>query len=232
MTEEEAKAWLGNNFDVSRETSEKLEAFIAFLREEAAHQNLISAATLDHIWARHIVDSAQLLLHAPTKGRWIDLGSGAGFPGLIIAMLSPFRVTLVESRAKRIDYLHRAVERFRLEEKTTIAGTSVERLQTAPYSVISARAFAPLPRLLELSARFSTAKTRWLLPKGRNAVKELHEAHGRWNLDFTVEPSVTDEEAGILVGSLVGERMQRPMQSQSGRVQSGKGQSMKGKWTR
>jgi 16S rRNA (guanine527-N7)-methyltransferase len=224
MTEEQARAWLAAQFDVPRETQspkgetwEKLEGFVAFLREEAVKQNLVSAATLDHIWARHIVDSAQLLLHAPAKGRWIDLGSGAGFPGLIIAMLSPFRVILVESRAKRIDYLHRAVERFGLEAKASIAGMSLERLETAPYSVISARAFAPLPRLLELSARFSTDKTIWLLPKGRNAVKELHEAHGRWNLDFTIEPSVTDGEAGILVGRMLGERDRKPTKAATGK---------------
>lgn len=206
MTEEEAKVWLSDNIDVSRETWDRLEAFAAFLREEAKSQNLISAATLDHIWARHIVDSAQLLPFAPAKGTWLDLGSGAGFPGIIIALLSLHKVTLVESRAKRIDYLNRAIEHLALEDKAIVAGTTVERLETAPYSVISARAFAPLPRLLELSARFSTTKTQWLLPKGRNAVKELHEAHGRWELNFTVEPSVTDGEAGILVGSLIGER--------------------------
>jgi 16S rRNA (guanine527-N7)-methyltransferase len=227
MTEEEAKAWLADNFDVSRETWDRLEAFVTFLKVEAERQNLISAATLDHIWARHIVDSAQLLLHAPPKGRWLDLGSGAGFPGIVIALLSVHRVTLVESRAKRIDYLERTIAHLGLEDKATVAGTSVERLETASYSVISARAFAPLPRLLELSARFSTAKTQWLLPKGRNAVKELHEAHGRWNLNFTVEPSVTDSEAGILVGTLLEERMRKPLQNQPG-----KGQSGKGKWKR
>jgi 16S rRNA (guanine527-N7)-methyltransferase len=224
MTEDEARAWLTAQFDVSpigdyvpRETLEKLEAFTAFLREEAAEQNLVSAVTLDHIWARHIVDSAQLLLHAPAKGRWIDLGSGAGFPGLIVAMLSPFRVTLVESRAKRIDYLHRAIDRFALEAKASVVGMPLERLEAGPFSVISARAFAPLPRLLELSARFSTDNTIWLLPKGRNAVKELHEAHGRWNLDFSVESSVTDNEAGILVGRMLGERDRKPMIAQSGK---------------
>ncbi len=207
MTEDEARSWLTEQFDVSRETWEQLEAFVAFLKQEAAQQNLISAATIDHIWSRHIVDSAQLLLFGPEKkGRWLDLGSGAGFPGLIIAMLSNHKVTLVESRGRRIDYLQRAIALLDLEDRVTLAGMPVERLETAPYSVISARAFAPLPRLLELSQRFSTQKTIWLLPKGRNAVKELHEAHSRWNLDFTVEPSVTDDEAGILVGRLLGER--------------------------
>jgi 16S rRNA (guanine527-N7)-methyltransferase len=214
MTEEGAKAWLKDNLDVSRETWERLESFVAFLTREAEQQNLISAATIDHIWSRHIVDSAQLLRFAPDSGAWLDLGSGAGLPGIVVALLSPRPVTLVESRGRRIDYLNRAIRLLDLEGSTTVAGMPVERLETAPYSVISARAFAPLPKLLDLSQRFSTQKTLWLLPKGRNAVKELHEAHGRWNLDFAVEPSVTDSEAGILVGRLLGERPRTPAKGQ------------------
>jgi 16S rRNA (guanine527-N7)-methyltransferase len=205
---------LSTNLDVSRETEERLGAFVAFLIEEAKLQNLISAATLDHIWARHIVDSAQLLRFAEKTGSWIDLGSGAGFPGLVIALLSDHRVTLVESRARRIDYLSRAVDFLGLNDRVCIAGSSIERVETAPFSVISARAFAPLPRLLDLAVRFSTVKTLWLLPKGKNAGKELHEAHGRWNLDFNVETSITDSEAGILVGHVLGER---PRVSMKGR---------------
>lgn len=209
MTEEEAKGWLAATFDVSRETQERLEAFIAFLRTEAALQNLISAATLDQIWARHIVDSAQLLRFAPgDDGDWLDLGSGAGFPGLIIPMLSNHRVVLVESRAKRIDFLERVIEMLGMANVAVVAGMSLERLETAPYSVISARAFAPLPRLLELSYRFSTDNTMWLLPKGRNAVNELEAVRDSWNLDFAVEPSITDSEAGILTGRVLGPRSQ------------------------
>lgn len=210
MSETAARAWLQTQFDVSRETWERLEDFVAFLREEAQQQNLISAATLEHIWARHIVDSAQLLHFAPDNADWLDLGSGAGFPGLIVAMLGSHRVTLVESRNKRIDYLQRAIDRFGLQDRAGVAGMSIERLETAPYSVISARAFAPLPRLLDLSQRFSTQKTLWLLPKGRNAVKELQEAQDRWIFDFTVELSVTDNEAGILVGTVQSERTYAP----------------------
>lgn len=208
MTEEEAKGWLAATFDVSRETQERLEAFIAFLRTEAALQNLISAATLDQIWARHIADSAQLLRFAPGDGDWLDLGSGAGFPGLIIPMLSNHRVVLVESRAKRIDFLERVIEMLGMANVAVVAGMSLERLETAPYSVISARAFAPLPRLLELSYRFSTDNTMWLLPKGRNAVNELEAVRDSWNLDFAVEPSITDSEAGILTGRVLGPRSQ------------------------
>ena len=206
MTEEQAQDWLCANFDVSRETWERLEAFVAFLRREALSQNLISASTLDSIWSRHIVDSAQLLKlfpdSAPGSSSWLDLGSGAGFPGIIVAILSEHKVTLVESRGRRIDYLQRAITLLELEGNVTLAGMPLEHLETAPYSVISARAFAPLPRLFELAARFSTDKTIWLLPKGRNAGKEWREVQPAWTGNFRIEPSVTDAASGILVGHL------------------------------
>jgi 16S rRNA (guanine527-N7)-methyltransferase len=206
MTEQQAQDWLRANFDVSRETWERIEAFIAFLRREAGSQNLIAMSTLEHMWSRHIVDSAQLLTllpdTAPSDGRWIDLGSGAGFPGIVVAMLSHHHVTLVESRGRRIDYLQRAIALLGLEDRIMLAGMALERLETAPYSVISARAFAPLPRLFALAARFSTDKTNWLLPKGRNAAKEWQEVQPTWPGDFRIEPSVTDAESGILVGQL------------------------------
>jgi 16S rRNA (guanine527-N7)-methyltransferase len=209
MTEAEAQTWLDEKFGVSRETKERLETFVAFLKREAVSQNLISASTMDHIWSRHIIDSAQLMSFvAPSRpaDNWIDLGSGAGFPGLVIAILSDFQVTLVESRARRIDYLERAVRMLDLEGRVRVAGMSLERIETAPYSVISARAFAPLPRLFEVAARFSTTKTLWLLPKGRNAAKEWQEVQSDWAGDFRIEPSVTDAEAGILVGHLSAKR--------------------------
>ena len=210
MTEEQAQDWLRAHLDVSRETMEKLESFVAFLIRESVSQNLIAASTIDSIWSRHIVDSAQLLTHLPDpapSGAWLDLGSGAGFPGIIAALLTVMPVTLVESRAKRIDYLERAVTMLDLESRVSVAGTTLEKLKTAPFSVISARAFAPLPRLLALSARFSTKNTFWLLPKGRNAAMELDDAEQHWLLDFHVKPSVTDDQAGIIVGKL---RNQQP----------------------
>lgn len=207
MTEEEARFWLQERLSVSRETEEKLEAFVAYLRAEMTDQNLIAASTADSIWARHIVDSAQLLPLLPeglVQESWIDLGSGAGFPGLVVAVLTNWHVTLVESRAKRIDYLQRAVDMLGLNRQVAVEGSTLERVETAPFSVISARAFAPLPRLFTLAQRFSTAKTFWLLPKGRNAAKEWQEAKRDWNGDFRIAPSITDDEAGILVGHLTG----------------------------
>lgn len=219
MNEAQAKQWLIHELNVSRETIAMLEQFILFLREEAAKQNLISAATLDQIWARHIVDSAQLLTLLPPGGTandapndapndasrdWLDLGSGAGFPGLIAAMLSNHRVTLVESRGIRAEYLRRAVHLFGLEQKVTVAAISLAKLESRYFSIISARAFAPLPRLLADASRFSTENTCWLLPKGKNAVKEMESVAGIWAHDFRIVNSVTDADSGILLGNLRG----------------------------
>ena len=212
MTENEAIAWLRAELHVSRETLEALDTFVAFLKREAESQNLISASTLDHIWSRHIVDSAQLLLFTDTSAppsNWLDLGSGAGFPGLVIALLTNHHVTLVESRARRIDYLQRAVEMLDLTHRVKVAGVTLERLETAPFSVISARAFAPLPKLFDLAARFAANNTLWLLPKGRNAKAEWEGAQALWDGNFQIMDSVTDQEAGILVGTLLGKRKNR-----------------------
>lgn len=210
MNEEAAKAWLTENLNVSRETLDILETFIGFLKREAQSQNLISASTLDIIWNRHIVDSAQLLASLPRNGsskNWIDLGSGAGFPGLIIAILSQHRVTLVESRARRIEYLERAVGMLDLEDRVKVAGKPLEKLETAKFDIVSARAFAPLPQLLSLAERFSTENTYWLLPKGRNAARELEDAQQqpewRGRLDFELNQSITDADAYILTGRLL-----------------------------
>jgi 16S rRNA (guanine527-N7)-methyltransferase len=184
--------------------------FEALLRTEGASQNLISRASFDHLNLRHIADSAQLLAHAPsTPGEWLDLGSGAGFPGLIVALLSSHRVTLVESRRLRIEILGRAAAVLGVSERTTILGAPLERVPPRPFDVISARAFAPLPKLLALAHPFSTEKTRWILPKGRSAQTELAAAQSSWQGDFRLEPSLTDAGAGIIIAERVRPRSQR-----------------------
>lgn len=201
--EAEARYWLTDTLGVSRETMTALERLNALVADEASRQNLVSASTLDHMWQRHIVDSAQLLTFAnPQAGeRWIDLGSGAGFPGLVIALMSPCSVTLVESRALRIAYLERAIDHLSLSDRVTVAGMPLDRMPACSADYISARAFAPLPRLLEGAVRFSTENTRWLLPKGRNARAELESVSSAWQRVFHVEQSLTDPDAAILVGT-------------------------------
>lgn len=203
MTEDEARAWIDAR--VSRETGQRLERLIAIVLEEMGRQNLISASTADHIWTRHIVDSAQLAAMAPDKtASWIDLGSGAGFPGMVVAAMRPdWRVTLVESRRKRIDFLTAMAESLGLSASVTVAGKRLEMLDAAPHDIISARAFAPLDRLLPLAHRFSHPDTVWLLPKGRSAESELEAVGGSWQGDFRIEPSLTDPEAAIIVATRV-----------------------------
>src|SRR3569623_121839 len=148
MTEAEARAGL----NVPHETLERLDRFVALLREENRRQNLVSSATLDHVWTRHILDSAQLLRFDP-GGEWIDLGTGAGFPGLIVAALREDPTTLVEARKLRVEFLHRAAEMLAVADRTTILCSKAEAVPSRGYRVISARAFAPLDKLLSLGEK-------------------------------------------------------------------------------
>ena len=198
MDEHEARAWLERSFNVPRETMERLEAFEVLLREENERQNLVSKASLERFWLRHIADSAQLIRFAPSStASWVDLGSGAGFPGLVVALLHEGAVTLIEERRLRIDFLHRATQVLGIAAE--IIGAKVERAPPRKYDVISARAFAPLGRLLDLGTSFSTRKTLWVLPKGRNAESELEALGPSWQGDFRLEASLTDAQAWIIV---------------------------------
>lgn len=208
MTEEEARAWLTDALDVSRETLDRLEAFAAAVVEENGRQNLISASTAPDIWARHVVDSAQLLtfdLPDDDMLPWLDLGTGAGFPGIVIAILSDRPMILVESRRKRFEFLSDQAESLGLRH-VLVHGGRLEGLATLPVGVISARAFAPLPKILALAHRFSRKETVWLLPKGRTAREELESARASWQGVFHVKPSLTDAEAAIIVATGVNPR--------------------------
>jgi len=185
--------------DVSRETIEKLEQYVALLKEENQRQNLVSATTLEQVWDRHIFDSAQLIRHEPFDGAsWVDVGSGAGFPGIVVASLVDGPVTLIEPRRLRADFLHKVCESLGL--KATVFAGEAKRAE-GRYDLITARAVAPLAKLLEISQHLSTGKSLWVLPKGRSAQSELAEAQRTWQGRFHVEPSVTDAESFIVVGT-------------------------------
>lgn len=203
-SEADAAAWIRGLPDCDAGAMARLEHLVALLAEENTRQNLVSAASLSEVWRRHIADSAQLLTYVPRgTSPWLDLGTGAGFPGLVVAALCPERdVILVESRKRRIEWLEHAARALALE-RVTVAGARLEDVPDRHAGVISARAFAPLDRLLALSARFSTSDTIWLLPKGRSAQQELQALRG-WNHTFHVEQSLTDSDAGVIVGRLEG----------------------------
>jgi len=189
---------------VSRETFGKLERYVALLREENRRQNLVSSATLEQVWDRHIIDSAQLLRYEPARtASWIDVGSGAGLPGIVIACLAEGPVTLAEPRRLRADFLHSVCESLKLD--AIVVASKVERVK-GNFDVITARAVAALPQLLKISAHLSTRNTVWALPKGRSAKAELAEASRSWHFDAREEPSCTDPQSTILVLSGVGAR--------------------------
>ncbi|MCW3834901.1 16S rRNA (guanine(527)-N(7))-methyltransferase RsmG [Sphingomonas canadensis] len=201
MTEEEARQWVRERFGVPRETM--LQRFAALLAAENKRQNLIAASTIPVIWGRHLVDSAQLLPLARDAGEgvWVDVGSGPGLPGMVIALLDETRpVVLVEPRARRIDFLRQAAEELGLSSRVTLVADKVERWQPArPAAVISARAVAALPSLFHSTAHCTDSSTVWVLPKGRNAQSEVAEARRAWQGAFHVEPSITDADSGIVV---------------------------------
>jgi 16S rRNA (guanine527-N7)-methyltransferase len=207
VNEDEAKAWLTDTLNVSRETLTRLDHLRELVIAESTHQNLVSAATILHFWTRHIVDSAQLLPLAKDaqQGAWLDLGTGAGFPGMVIAILSERPIILVESRRKRFEFLREMALALKLPH-VSVHGGKLEMLETRSVSVISARAFAPLPKLLELAVRFSRNETFWLLPKGQSAQDELALIDKTWHGKFHVNRSITDENAAILTGQGISRR--------------------------
>ncbi len=198
-TEEDARHYCQSV--AGAEALSRLEWFVDALLVENTRQNLVSRPSLDHVWQRHIADSVQLLPIVP-RGTlpWLDLGTGAGFPGLIIALCALERsVILVESRRRRAQWLQSVVDHLQLDS-CRVLHQRLEQVGSFAAGVISARAFAPLPVLLDLSTRFSTAETVYLLPKGRSAHIEMNALPDHLRQMFHVEQSLTDPEAGIIVG--------------------------------
>jgi 16S rRNA (guanine527-N7)-methyltransferase len=203
MTEEEAREWIRQNFDVSRETL--LTAYADLLCDEATRQNLVSAASVEELWSRHLVDSAQLILLAEgAEGPWVDVGSGAGLPGLVVALLTERPVVLVEPRRRRADFLRFATAALGLDDRVSIDQSRIEVYRPpAPAAVISARAVAELTQLFAGALHCTDSSTIWLLPKGQGAQSEVEAARRTWQGMFHVEPSITSPDSGIVVARKV-----------------------------
>jgi len=157
-SEEEARVFCEARCDAAAMV--RIERFIVMLTEENERQNLVSSASLDAVWQRHIADSLQLLDHVPRDaGNWLDLGTGAGLPGMVIALARPdMAISLVESRKKRVEWLERLKGEFSLD-MCTIHGSRLESVESFETGVITARAFAPVGKLLRLSPGFYTRST-------------------------------------------------------------------------
>jgi len=188
--------------DVSRETSERLEIYAQLVRKWTKAINLVAPGTVGDLWSRHFVDSAQIADCAPTTvGRWADLGSGGGFPGMVLAILAaetdPERETvLIESDQRKSAFL-RTVSR----ETSVPVVILDQRIELAPEQqadVVSARALASLSELLPLAQRHLASDGIALFPKGRRYQQEVEEARDKFDFELEIHPSRTDPEAVIL----------------------------------
>jgi len=190
--------------DVSRETRDQLEAFVHTLFRWQKAINLVGNTTLDSIWVRHVLDSAQLKILIPERAKTLtDLGSGAGFPGLVAAAMRPdLEVTLIESDARKAAFLGEAARRMALEKPPKIVVGRIEAVPPAKADVVTARALAPLGQLLKWAQPHRTDTAICLFHKGKDWKAELAEAMKEWDIPGQPFTSVTDLDAVILrIGS-------------------------------
>ncbi|OWV86061.1 16S rRNA (guanine(527)-N(7))-methyltransferase RsmG [Rhizobium sp. R635] len=193
-----------NGLRVSRETQERLRHFAALFQKWAKTINLVAPSTLDDLWNRHIADSSQIFQIRPKPVTWVDLGSGGGFPGVITAIfLSELQdgwVHLVESNHKKAAFLRTA-----LRETDARGSVHTVRIEDAPAEIseckaISARALADLEGLMEYSAPWMLDQEdcRGFFHKGRDYLREIDKARGRWEFDLLEHKSAVEQESVIL----------------------------------
>lgn len=188
---------------VSRETKERLRAYEDLVRKWSPTINLVSRATLPEFRDRHILDSAQIHeLAPPGTAHWADLGSGGGLPGIVLAILNAERSpathhSLVESDQRKAAFLRTCLRA--LDLTGTVENARAEDLPSLQADVVTARALAPLPRLLPLVHRHLAPGGTALLPKGQSAQSEVDSARTSWHFDLETRPSRTDPSAAILI---------------------------------
>lgn len=198
-------------FNVSRETADRLDILAAELMRWNRAINLVSAASIEELWHRHIADSAQLVAYCPATARtWLDLGSGAGFPGLVVAILAVERAEtlhmhLVESDGRKAVFLSTMART--LEIAVSVHATRIATLALPPVDVVSARALAPLRDLVAHTVRLRRPSGTGLFPKGEAVHKELVEARRLWVFDHRLHRSRTDRRGAIVeIGAVHGPR--------------------------
>jgi 16S rRNA (guanine527-N7)-methyltransferase len=196
---------------VSRETLARLEAYAALLAEWNAKMNLVSRSSLAEIWTRHLWDSAQLAPLIPESAQKLaDLGSGAGFPALVLAVLRPrLRVSLFEATAKKCRFLAEAAKVLQVE--VDIRNTRIEAAAPEGFDAITARACAPLNLLLAYASRLQTAETVNLFLKGQDVEIELKEATKSWSMELQKHPSRSGSGTILEIRKLAHVRSGRPL---------------------
>jgi 16S rRNA (guanine527-N7)-methyltransferase len=203
MTEDEARDRVAGA--VSRETLDRLDQLVALVESENERQNLVSPSTLPIMWSRHILDSAQLVwLSGIRPGPWLDIGSGGGFPGIVVSLMRDDPTILVEPRSKRAAFLRETVDALGIRHRVEVIASRVETAQiSGPVAIVSARAVAALPALFAMAARHATKDTIWLLPKGRSSADEVADAAREWQGELRLVPSLSDPDSAIVVAHAV-----------------------------
>lgn len=186
---------------VSRETLEHLDHYVDMLRKWTSKINLVSPSTLQTIWGRHIDDCLQLIDHAPKEfDHWVDLGTGAGLPGLVVAIAleekGDRRITLIEADHRKCAFLTSVINSLGLG--ATVITERIEDVEPLSADVISARALAPLDSLLDFTRIHRKPTGVALFPKGQKADSELTSARKNWNVEFVRHASRTSPDACIL----------------------------------
>lgn len=185
---------------VSRETLSALNRYVLMLQEWQTKLNLVGPATLPDAWRRHILDSAQLfpLIGKPEETVWMDMGCGAGFPGLVMAIMGVGEVHLVESIAKKCRFLEAVVDALALHDRVIIHNARLEAMKPFKADIISARALAKLTQLFDWGHPFAASSTRWLLLKGQDVEAELAEAQQKWAFEYDLHASLSDPRGRIV----------------------------------
>ena len=188
---------VGERLDVSRETMERLERYVGLLLKWQRAINLIGPNTAQDVWRRHILDSGQLMAHLPiTSGPVVDIGSGAGLPGMVLGIMGVPEVHLIDSDYRKCAFLHEASRVT--ETSVQIHNARVEMARIAPAAIVMARAVAPLKRLIDLTQSISKQNTVFFFFKGKDFRNELTEVKNNWNMSLDVIPSYSSTEGVIL----------------------------------
>jgi len=192
----DGRAWIADAYGEA--SVAQVARFLDLVVEENQRQNLIAPSTVGDIWQRHALDSAQLLAFDRDGETWLDIGTGGGFPGMIVALLRDAPVILVEPRARRAEFLSHCVATLGLTH-VTVHASRIEKIGDVTAGVISARAVTGIDGLLVAAAASADRSTRWVLPRGRSGAEELAALRANWHGMFHVEHSIVDPGSVIVI---------------------------------
>ena len=206
-------------YSVSHETFLKLQTYLSLLKEWQEKFNLVSSSSLEDAWNRHFLDSVQLYKYVPETAKTLaDMGSGAGFPGMVLAIIAnektPYlKVTLIESVSKKTMYLKEVSEKT--QTKVEIVNGRIEELKNKKFDVLVSRAMSSLDKLLSYALPLCKKETVCIFPKGKKYADELSEAHKKWEFKCKIEPSELSEEGKILIISNLKKKEKRNAKNSS-----------------